>query len=175
MAIPTIFMISQQPGIYEIQGLRSGLHRLEAYKCQVFTSFREVDEWHQYANLTGYLNGRGVPDMDVAMKEVFLQPIHQAYRELVNSSFFRWIKSNRILEAGATEAKAQSVGAFTQLLQEAHDKMTRLLDEINRSTNSTGDVPSVAGLIQQNLIAILSLPSFQDQHPVLHSRKYRRR
>jgi glycosidase len=147
---------------------------LEAYKCQVFTSFREVqdNEWHQYANLTGYLNGRGVPDMDGAMKEVFLQPIHQAYRELVNSSFFRWIISNRILGAGATEAKAQSVGAVTQLLQEAHDKMTRLLDEINRSTNSTGDVPSVAGLIQQNLIAILSLPSFQDQHPVLHSRKY---
>ena len=70
---------------------------LEAYKCQVFTSFREVqdNEWHQYANLAAYLNGRGVPNMDDAMKEIFLQPIHQAYRELVNAGYFRWIISNR--------------------------------------------------------------------------------
>ncbi len=50
--------------------------------------------WH------AYLNGRGVPNMDDAMKEIFLQPIHQAYRELVNAGYFRWIISNRVLAVG---------------------------------------------------------------------------
>jgi hypothetical protein len=70
---------------------------LEAYKCQVFLSFREVkdNEWRQYANLAAYLNGHGVPSIDEAMKEIFLQPIHEAYRELVNPGFVRWVISNR--------------------------------------------------------------------------------
>ncbi len=142
---------------------------LEAYKCQVFTSFREVqdNEWHQYANLAGYLNGLGVPNIDEAMKEVFLQPIHQAYRELVNSGFFRWIISNRQLAPTGSE-----LDSLTQLVHEAQDKLTRLLDEVNRSTHSGGDVDSVVNAIRQDLIAILYLPLYQDKHPQLHSRKY---
>jgi hypothetical protein len=147
---------------------------LEAYKSQVFTSFREVqdNEWHQYANLAGYLNGRGVPNMDDAMKEVFLQPIHQAYRELVNSGFFRWVISNRLLVAGTAPSEVQLTNPQTQLIQDAQDKMAGLLDEVNRSTHSSGNVQSVVGSIRQNLLTILSFPLYQDQHPVLHSRKY---
>jgi hypothetical protein len=56
---------------------------LEAYKCRVFVNFRQVqdNEWHQYSQLATYLNGRGVPSIDEAMKELFLQPIHHAFRE----------------------------------------------------------------------------------------------
>jgi glycosidase len=147
---------------------------LDAYKCQVFTSFREVqdNEWHQYANLAGYLNGRGVPSMDDAMKEVFLQPIHRAYRELVNSGFFRWVISNRQLTQVEAGGGSHLTSPQEQLIQEAQDKMTRLLEEVNLSTHSTGDVLSVAGAVHNNLQGILSLPSFQDQHPILRSRKY---
>ena len=142
---------------------------LEAYKCQVFTTFREVadNEWHQYANLAGYLNGRGVPNMEDAMKEVFLQPIHQAYRELVNSGFFRWMISNRQLTVGGMET-----GSLDQLVQETQAKTIRLFEEINISTHSAGDVNGVAEKIKKDLLAILTLPIFQDKHPLLHSRKY---
>ncbi len=142
---------------------------LEAYKCQVFSTFREVadNEWHQYANLTGYLNGRGVPNMDEAMKEVFLQPIHQAYRELVNSGFFRWMISNRQLTLGGMET-----GSLDQLVQETRDKNARLFEEVNLSTHSAGDVNEVVEAIQKDFLAILYLPLFQDKHPLLHSRKY---
>jgi glycosidase len=147
---------------------------LEAYKCQVFISFREVqdNEWHQYANLAGYLNGRGVPNMDDAMKEVFLQPIHQSYRELVNSGFFRWMISNRQLSLSGAKVETQLNSTQIQLIQEALEKMTRLLDEVNHSTHSNGDVHSVVEALHQNLLAVLSLPSFQDQHPIMRSRKY---
>ena len=59
------------------------------------------NEWHQYAQLASYLNGRGVPNIDEAMKELFLQPIHHAFRECVNAGFFRWIITNRQLPEAA--------------------------------------------------------------------------
>jgi glycosidase len=147
---------------------------LEAYKCQVFTSFREVqdNEWHQYANLASYLNGRGVPNMDDAMKEIFLQPIHQAYRELVNASYFRWVISNRVLAVGDLEVSTQLTGNLDQVLHEAQDKAIQLMEEVNRSTHSNGEVQSIVQSFQQNLLAILYLPTFQEKFPLPHSRKY---
>ena len=39
---------------------------LQAYECHVYLGWREVqdNEWHQYAHLTNYLNGRGVPSIE---------------------------------------------------------------------------------------------------------------
>jgi glycosidase len=147
---------------------------LEAYKCQVFSAFREVqdNEWHQYANLAAYLAGRGVPSMDEAMKEVFLQPIHRTYRELVNAGFFRWIISNRLQALPGNGNHPPSGGAPDQLLQETQGKLTNLLNEINRTTRSTGDVPSMVASVQLQLLTLLYLPIYQEKNPLPHSRKY---
>ena len=147
---------------------------LEAYKCQVFTSFREVhdDEWHQYANLTAYLNGRGVPNMVDAMKEIFLQPIHQAYRELVNAGFFRWIISNRLLAVAGLEDNTHLAGAISQVLNEAQDKTTRLMDEVSRSTHSASNIQVIVESAYLYLQSILYLPTFQEKTPLARSRKY---
>jgi glycosidase len=147
---------------------------LEAYKCQVFTSFREVqdNEWHQYANLVSYLNGRGVPNMDDAMKEIFLQPIHQAYRELVNAGYFRWIISNRVLAVGNLEDSTHLTENLDQVLHEAEDKSIQLMEEVNRSTHANRDTQSIVQSFQQNLLTILYLPTFLEKFPFPHSRKY---
>jgi glycosidase len=147
---------------------------LEAYKCQVFTTFREVldNEWHHYANLAAYLNGRGVPNMDDAMKEIFLQPIHQAYRELVNAGFFRWVISNRLLAFDGLEDSRLLSDTPSQILHEAADKTSRLMDEINRSTQSVGDIQAIVESVRQHLVSILYLPTFQEKYPLPHSRKY---
>jgi hypothetical protein len=73
-------------------------NELEAYKCKVYLDFRQVhdNEYHQYANLAAYLDGGGVPNIEEAMKEIFLQPIHTAYRELVNGGMFKWMVTNRV-------------------------------------------------------------------------------
>jgi glycosidase len=54
---------------------------LGAYNYHVFLEFREVqdDARQHYAQLCAYLDGRGVPSIDEALKEFFLQPLHQAY------------------------------------------------------------------------------------------------
>ncbi len=147
---------------------------LEAYKCQVFTSFREVqdNEWHQYSNLASYLNGRGVPSMEDAMKEIFLQPIHQAYRDLVNAGYFRWIISNRLLDIHGLEDPTLPTSILAQLLHEADEKTSHLLDEVNRSTQSAGDIQAIVESTRQQLISILFLPTFQEKFGIPHSRKY---
>ena len=71
--------------------LEQGLYvELGAYKCHVFLDFRQVrdDPLHQYAQLTSFLAGRGVPNIDEALKELFLRPIHYPFKDLVNADMF---------------------------------------------------------------------------------------
>jgi len=148
---------------------------LEAYKCQVFTTFREVQDnkWQQYSNLAAYLNGRGVPSMDEAMKELFLQPIHKAYQELVNPGFFQWIISNRITSELDLESQLILSNNVITLLNEMEEKSIRLLQESKNNTLGPGDIVSIAGSIKQCLLAILYLPKFSERFPLPHSRKYK--
>ncbi|MGH2594106.1 MAG: alpha-amylase family glycosyl hydrolase, partial [Anaerolineae bacterium] len=79
--------------IRDTQGLfEKGLYvELGAYEHHVFLDFREVrdNEWRQYAHLTSYLNGRGVPSIDEALHEIFLQPVHYPFKELASVEMFR--------------------------------------------------------------------------------------
>jgi glycosidase len=149
---------------------------LEAYKCQVFMSFREVqdNEWHQYANLATYLDGHGVPSIDDAMKEIFLQPIHQAYRELVNPGYFRWVISNRINAETVGEMPMSLSDNVIALLKETENKSIHLMDEIKSTTHGEGDIIPITDLTKQYLLASLYLPIFQDKFPLPKSRKYQR-
>ncbi len=148
---------------------------LDAYKCQVFTSFQQVqdNDWHQYANLAAYLNGRGVPSIDEAMKEIFLQPIHQAYRELVNAGYFRWVITNRVLKLAQVEESHVADGNVEKVLEEAQGKAARLLDEVKLSTHAAGEVQPVIESVEQGLLSCLCLPIFQERYPSPGARNYR--
>jgi glycosidase len=147
---------------------------LEAYTCRVFTDFREVqdNEWHRYANLAGYLNGRGVPDVNEALKEIILQPVHQAYRELVNSGFFRWVITNRKLKPVPVQPEGLPTDDLQKLLLEAQQKVNYLFSQVNLITQSTAEVSPIVDDIQKRLSTILSLPSMQDWKRLLNSKRY---
>jgi hypothetical protein len=122
---------------------------LNAYKCHVFLDFREVqdNEWRQYAQLAAYLNGRGVPDIEEALREVFLQPVHYPFRELVNAGMFRRLLDNRVTEPdGQLDAG---------LLHEVEQTTVRLLREIKQLTGGSGDEVVVAHEMRQKLEAVL--------------------
>jgi hypothetical protein len=99
----TIFkdVISDQEYIRSSEEIHSsGLFlELPAYKYHVFMEFRQVqdDEWGSYRQLSAYLNGRGVPDLEEARKEIILHPIHTSFRELMNAGSLRWLIDNRTL------------------------------------------------------------------------------
>jgi len=132
---------------------------LGAYKCHVFLDWREAldNEWHQYAHLAEYLDGRGVPSIDEAMKEIFLQPIHVAFKELVNADVLRRLMAARVTEPGATPDK--------ELVETIEQKATRLLSEIKRITQGAGDEAVIAREMRQDLEAILNLPSLDTRIP----------
>ncbi|MFQ5595411.1 MAG: alpha-amylase family glycosyl hydrolase, partial [Anaerolineae bacterium] len=94
---------------------------LSAFKYHVFLDFREVqdNEWHQYAHLAAYLGGRGVPSIEEALREVFLQPIHEPFKELVNAGLFR-----QLMDARVTEPDEEP---DTELLDEVEQKTLHLL------------------------------------------------
>jgi len=129
---------------------------LGAYKCHVFLDIREVhdDEWHQYADLAAYLGGRGVPSVEEALKELFLKPIHQPFKELVNAAMFR-----RLFDARATEPDQELDPA---LMDEVEQKLVALLRGIKEFTGSDGDEVSVAQEIRHTLEAVLRLPVLLD-------------
>jgi glycosidase len=126
---------------------------LGAYKCHVFLDFREVQDnaWHHYANLAAYLNGRPVPSIEEALKETFLQPVHQAFKELVNAEMFRRLMAARLVEPGTEEDKA--------LLQDAETKATHLVQELRRFSGTPVDGAGLAREMDQELAALLHLPA----------------
>jgi hypothetical protein len=118
----------------------------------VFLDFREVqdDQWHAYADLAAYLNGRGVPNLDEAMREIFLQPIHSVFKELVNPGMFRWL-----IDARVTEPDAEVNAA---LLDEVEQKAVRLLREVKQFTAGAGDEAAIALEMRHKLKTMLQLP-----------------
>ena len=145
---------------------------LEAYNFRVFTNFRQVkdNEWHQYAQLATYLNGRGVPNIDDAMKEIFLQPVHHAFRECVNAGFMRWVITNR-RTALSSPTGGREGSQVSLVLEEAEDKYTRLLSEIQHMTGSEAALLNIAGELKGELAVIMELPLLGKQFSAERSRK----
>jgi glycosidase len=132
---------------------------LGAFKYRVFLDFREVqdDVWHHYAHLASYLDGRGVPSIEEAMRELFLQPIQQPFKELVNAAMFR-----RLMDARLTEATGQ---LDETLLDEAEQKIVHLLREAKQFSTGAGDEVALAQELRRELEAILHLPVLEGRFP----------
>jgi hypothetical protein len=130
---------------------------LDAYKYHVFMDFRQIqdNDFRQYAQLAAYLNGKGVPSIDEAMNEIFLQPIHKPFRELINPGFFRWAITNRWLDGKTPDG-------FTTFLDEVEQKSYHLLNEIKRITDGSGDPRTIASNIRDKLALILQFPSLRN-------------
>ncbi len=140
---------------------------LDAYKRHVFLDFRQVQDnvWHHYAHLAAYLDGRGVPSIDQALKETFLRPIHQAFMELVNAAMFR-----RLMDARLTDPAERLDAA---LLQEVEQKTLHLLQEIGQFTAATADHAALALEMQRELEALLQLPLLESRAPWSKSKEYK--
>jgi len=114
---------------------------LGPYEYHVFLDFRELvdDEHHHYARLTHYLNGRGVPNIDEALREIFLQPIHHSFSELSNAKFLRELWDIR---CAILNKKLESPPE--NLLSDIEIKATNLFSEVKRHTNGIGSIEEQA-------------------------------
>jgi hypothetical protein len=64
---------------------------LRGYESQVFLNMYEVEDGTHnfYARLTDRLGGMGTPDIDLALKRITLQPLHDAFGAIANSGVLR--------------------------------------------------------------------------------------
>jgi len=92
---------------------------LDGFKYHVFLNFRQIEDnmYHHYAQLTGYLNGRGVPSIEAALKETFLSPVHDAFRELIASDFLKECEME-MEEPGLEKLSRQFEGNLDWFLKE---------------------------------------------------------
>jgi hypothetical protein len=133
------------------------------YNYHTFLDFREVsdNEWRHYAMITGYLNGRGVPNIEESMQELFLQPIHNRFKDLVNPSVFQKliVRNKELISLGAPLISSD-------LTDEIEEKMIALLREIKHFTSGTGDETILAKEITAKLNLVLSLPHLPQGLPI---------
>jgi len=128
---------------------------LGAYKRHVFMDFREVqdNEWHQYAQLNEYLDGRGVPSIEETLKEIVLQPVHFPFRELTNVDMLGRLFAER--QFGLKGEIDQD------LLSEVEQKSAHLLTEISNLAGGEldqGEIQELAMQIRRKVQSVLMLP-----------------
>lgn len=127
---------------------------LAAYEFHVFLNFRQVtdNEWSHYGQLASYLQGRGVPSVDEAMKEILLRPVRAPFEELVNAGMLRWIITNRQSSKQVTEGTQVEAA-----LSEAEEKYLHLLAEVRSITQSATPEAPINAEMRAKLKLVISL------------------
>lgn len=135
---------------------------LGPYHYHVFLDFREIEdnEWRQYSHLNAYLNGRGVPSIEEALREIFLQPIHQAVSELFSAPFIR-----RLIDTRTAFSRNEIKSIPEELVTEAQEKLIRLISEVKAFTRGKGDEEAVAADILRMVKNILAFSRVREGLP----------
>ncbi|MBI4787154.1 MAG: alpha-amylase [Chloroflexi bacterium] len=134
---------------------------LNAYQYHVFLDAREVwdDERHLFAQIAARLNGRGVPSVDEAVRELALEPVLLPFRKLVNADTFRALW------------QARQAGPKPELRDEMENKMLAWLRAAKAFAGGTGDEAAMARAARDELETLLQLPAVASRFAASRSRK----
>ena len=139
---------------------------LHAYHAYAFIDFRVVYDAPdgRYSRVHAYLGGKPANSVDEALQEMFLQVIHQPYRELVNHGMVIFLIESRqtSLDKPLDALPIEQVG----------QKSLYLLRAITHFVGGTPQVEPIAQEIQRFARAVLTLPVIGELYPYPGSRKY---
>jgi hypothetical protein len=102
---------------------------LNGYESQVFMDIYEVaeNEFGHYATLTDTLAGRGVADIERALQEVVMEPLHRSVDQVLQSDAMRELIASAATQSawpgegdGADGARAASAPVDTRELRQAY-------------------------------------------------------
>ena len=146
--------------------IRGGLYlEMHAYESHVFLDFRQVedDAWQSYRQLNTYLGGRGVPDIQDALRELVVQPVLEPLRQIVNASYWQYLRTQVCTAAQPKVAPA--------VLAEAGKKLSNLMKGMQYLNPALLPPPSAAEGVQHTLQTLLTLPVFANTYPFPVSRR----
>lgn len=140
---------------------------LEAYECHVFLDFREIedDKNGKYAELSSFLNGRGVPNIDDAMRELMQAPVLNPLRALIHPENVRKLYQNRLMYP-KDKLNLDIVNMHSE-------RFRYFLKSASNFVNANADLDPIFREEQRGLEAILKLPIFSEHYPFPQSKKYR--
>jgi glycosidase len=147
--------------------LRGLYFELNAYEHHVYVDFREVQDnaYGQYAQLNQYLNGRGVPSVDEALKELMLAPILNPMRAVINKASLDSLYNTRLT--------APNEKLDIDIINIHYEKFTHLMESINGFTQAGADIRPITREENRGLDATLKLNVFQEHFPFPGSQKYK--
>ena len=138
---------------------------LDAYKYNVFLDFRQIkdDVYQSYRNICDRLNGRGVPNIQDALRELLLQPVQNPFREISNPGYFIYLLSQRL------DGKVTSVPEL--LLAEARQKMEGLLKGIQSLTGLSENQSEILDDLSVSLKTSLALNKLENLYSLPSGKK----
>jgi glycosidase len=162
--------------------LNSGLTlELHAYQCHVFLDWRELRSTAQYPwdRLCDYLNGRGVPNLDDALVNLELRPVHDALRNQLEPGIVRLfadvaehpralsVGMNKVIERDRSDFFEQvwtRCESFLRTAQAAY--IARLPEEARPGVDAMPTDPGLlAPAFRQRLRAAMRIPATEALFP----------
>lgn len=139
---------------------------LHAYEYHVFLDFYQVqdDSGASYRQLAETLQGRGVPSITEALRELIVQPVLNPFREMAHPGYLGYLLDHRVTEP------LREIPAG--LLSEAAVKYTHLLEGACYQLGIQRDVSSLVAEFRASLEAALYLPILGEKYPLPGSRTY---
>lgn len=139
---------------------------LGAYKYQVLLGFRQVQDTpdHLYALLHDRLHGRGVPSVEAALRELHLEPLHDAFRQLFDLELLRGVGQTSNVKREPTSVIRHPSSVNAELSDKAN-AFARVVNEWNETTvdeNAFGEslLRNLADISRlQNLPTLFKRPS----------------
>ncbi|MGB6194453.1 MAG: alpha-amylase family glycosyl hydrolase, partial [Terracidiphilus sp.] len=146
------------------RGLTLNLH---AYQCHVFLDWREKRSTgeHPWDRLCDHLNGRGVADLDEALVNLELQPVHEALRALLEPEVVRQLSDLAETPRGAIAGPRKTPRERNELIErawrrcEAFLRVARAAVEARHGvTGAAPDYEVLSTSFRERLRAAMRLP-----------------
>mgnify|MGYP000380228512 CR=1 FL=1 len=128
---------------------------LGAYKYAVYLDFRQVTDTPEkaYANLHQRLHGRGVPNVEQAIRDIRLAPLYAAFRDMVNAESIR-----QYTETGSGELEKQ--GDSEQENGETREKAIAFAHVVQEYGIEKMDAEAFAETVAKNLNGVRTLNKY---------------
>jgi glycosidase len=128
---------------------------LGAYKYHVFLDFREVhdSEYRQYGRLYLELEGRGVPSIEEALQEMYLQPLHEPFNEFMNVDTLGLLIQGRVTDG--KDKSSERDKPDEDLLDTVETKYLVFLEEAHQFVEFKTDALTLAGEMRRELEAVM--------------------
>jgi glycosidase len=150
-----------------------GMHlELHAYQCHVFLDWRDISDrdGRPWGALCDMLAGQGVSSLDDALRQLELQPVHDAVRALLEPAL---VEEFAAYAAPAEPGEIQRPAA--ELVQDACRRARRLLEEARHFASSAGgeavglgsalrwkgEMDKAVGELCEHLEAALRIPNLE--------------